>query len=40
MLELLHNDANKKTTQESSYIKEYMSETNGIVELTEAIFSY
>ena len=38
MLERLSNEANQKTTQESTYIKENMSEINDIVELPEGIF--
>ena len=38
MLKLLTNDNNKKTTQESTYIKENMSEINDILELTKGIF--
>ena len=38
MLEWLHNDVNQKTTQESTYIKENMSEINDILELTKGIF--
>ena len=38
MPEWLHNNGNQKTTQESNYIKENMSEINDIVELPEGIF--
>ena len=38
MLKLLTNDNNKKTTQESTYIKENISEINDTDELLEGIF--
>ena len=39
MLEWLPNDGNQKTTQDSTFIKENMSEINNIDELPEYIFS-
>ena len=38
MLEWLHNNGNQKTIQESTYIKENMSEINDIVEFPTDIF--
>ena len=38
MIELLTNNCNLKTTQESTYIKEHTPEINDIVELLEVIF--
>ena len=37
MIEWLPNDNNQKTTQESTYIKESMSDINDIVESPEGI---
>ena len=37
MLEWLTNTGNQKTTQESTYTKENISEINDIVELSEGI---
>ena len=38
MLEWLPNYCNQKTTQESTYIKENMSEINDIIKLPESIY--
>ena len=39
MLERLPNYGSKKTTQESTYIQENISEINDTVELPESVFS-